>query len=166
MADHKVSKETTIDDIPNEILSAIFSYLPEKKSLLQISLTSQRFNKIVERFSYNTIRLSLNSDPTAGPGLGFDQLLSRLSTRPELQSYILSLEIGIAPASNDELFRGHNALLGRLPSLHTLALYPPPPDLSLAKIVSLRNLELTFHMDFDYWPASALERKQYPEDPL
>lgn len=88
MADHKVFKGTTIDDIPNEILSAIFFYLPGKKSLLQISLTNQRFNKIVERFRYHTIRLYLNSGSTAGPGLGFDQLLSRLSTRPELQSYI------------------------------------------------------------------------------
>ena len=166
MANYKVSKGPIINDIPNEIISNIFSYLTEKASLLQVSLTNQRFNKIVERFRYRTIRLSLDSNLATNPTHRFDQLVSHLSTRPELKSYILSVEIIISPAPHDEVFKGHNALLDRLPSLHTLALHPPPPDLGLAKLVSLRTLELDFHMNFDYWPASTLERKQYPLDPM
>lgn len=125
MANYKISKRPTIDDVPNEIVSTIFSYLTEKASLLQVSLTSQPFNEIVERFRYHTIRLSLNSDLTADPTHHFDQLVSHLFTRPELQLYILSVEISISPTPYVEVFRGHNALLDRLPSLHTLVLYPP-----------------------------------------
>ena len=170
MEERKVRSRLSINDIPDEILQIIFSYLPKDVSLLQASLTSHRFWVLVEPFRYHNIRLllepaSLPSDIkyTAVPATGnihrFTKLITKMSEKPYLRRHVSSVLIRVVYHPFCELFESHNDLLGMLPCLKSLALSPPPLNEDLLSTTSLRHLELDFEDQHMYWSWSILANR-------
>lgn len=66
MAHPKTYEETTIANLPTEILSDVLSYLPRKSQLVQVALVPKRFRDLVEPFLYQSIFLNLTPPAKGG----------------------------------------------------------------------------------------------------
>lgn len=166
MAGSGFTQSTSMNTIPNEILTLIFCHLVEDTALLHLALVCRRFKAVVEPLKYHTIKLYLGS-PTSLEGLTdgkqhasnihrFDHLVSTLSENIQLRGKVSQLSIEAFLHPDHEDFRSQNTLLDLIPALRSLTLRPPRPDLDISALLSLRNLELNFDPDgcgYDHYPS-------------
>ena len=59
MAHPSGEEETTIANLPVELLSAILSYLACNDHLVQVALVSKRFKDVIEEFLYRSVVLNV-----------------------------------------------------------------------------------------------------------
>ena len=157
MATPNDAEHIPVDKLPNEILSEIFSYLPNDSTLLQVALTCQRFRVVVEFYRYHIIKFNWRPSKDPPPPMNgeprqlqssfqrFHQLVQNLTAKPRLRDYVSQVSIDLVLHSQNGAFKGHNDLLNLLPSLNSLTLRPPCSGMNLLNLNSLSDLELHFN---------------------
>lgn len=152
VAHHKAHEETTIANLPAEILSDVLSYLPRDSHLVQIALVSKRFKDLVEPYHYQSVTLKL-LPPENYQGLilepgnldRFYRLAKHLTQGPNLCRSVVALCLSVSPRSFQNAFNDQDQLITLLPSLKELTVNPPPPHLNLSTSKRLEILRLDFY---------------------
>jgi hypothetical protein len=146
MAHLRTQRETTITDLPTEILNTIVSFLPRDTHLVQIALVSKQFKDSAERFLYRSIYLCLDcdrDDDTCILDRCFFRLVETLTRNSNRRRFVVALHLQVL-LINLSVFSHHDQLLTLLPSLKELTVHPPPPHLSLQGSKRLETLCFIF----------------------
>lgn len=150
---------TFTTNIPVEILSRIFEYLPHDSNLIQVMLVCQLFKDIIEPILYRSITIRTRYLPrtsivdTSDPS-PLMILLNTLSSRRQLAHRVTALSLGeLSERDNANLAR----LLGLLPCVQDVSLAPISADLDLT-CLRLKYLRLVIPNDaFDPEPKQVVE---------
>ncbi|KAI4267133.1 MAG: hypothetical protein LQ337_008496 [Flavoplaca oasis] len=124
-------------DLPNEMLGAIFSFLPVWV-LLSVSLVCKRFCTVAQPILFR--RINLRIIPRAISS--FSSVVSALSENPTLRGDVESLSLDVWTHSFSEKFEDQNSLISLLPRLQSPQLQPPPPELDWSRDPLIETLDL------------------------
>lgn len=143
-------------ELPTEILSVIFSYIPDSGCLVQIMQVCRLFRDMIEPLLYHTIHLQLPLTPTTRDSSGgsynlghLARLIDTLSARPQLSHLVKVLYLKL-DGRNDLDCTDKIKILNLFPHLQELSLSPPSLPLDLTSMLFLKYLRLDFGDMADY----------------
>ena len=158
-------KKHQLANLPNELLTQIFSNIHGQSHLAKIALVSKQFKALVEGLLYRHISLDVQysagdfSDTTffnkfsytkIPSFLPFDRLIDRLSVRQDLARHVHRLDLRLR--RRFWFYAAHSRLLKHLPELRALSLSPPPYELSIpASDWTIKSLQLDFSHVTDHY---------------
>ncbi|MCJ1485832.1 hypothetical protein MMC06_006007 [Schaereria dolodes] len=130
--------------LPNEILSSIFSLLPQDSDLNHIALVSHRLRDLVEPFIYERVTLSLclrarDWHYVLSESARVSRFLQNLRLYPRLGRHVHILNLEVCPHRAVYL-HDHKELLSLLVELKELHLYDSPTCLKNVTIPRLEHL--------------------------
>lgn len=137
-------------ELPTEILSVIFSCIPDRGCLVQIMQVCRLFRDMVEPLLYRSMHLQLPLTPTSRDSregtcnLGhLPGLIGALSAQPRHSRLVKALYLQLdAPRDLDCNYM--IKLSNLFPHLEELSLSPPSPHLDLTGMLFLKYLRLDF----------------------
>ncbi|KAL9121189.1 MAG: hypothetical protein Q9187_002250 [Circinaria calcarea] len=154
MAEPEDRTPVSITELPNELLTEIFSYLPLQPYVARVTRVSRCFRAIAEPLLYHTISTDWYSQNYIHEKK-FRSVFRVLSRNPSLCSHVAVLHVKmwnlVALGCTDA-----TEFVKLFPSLHELALDDAASDFrlpSLGRLVSLR-------ISFDFWAASPTARHE------
>jgi hypothetical protein len=136
-----------LTDLPNELLTEIFSHLPCDRGLTHVALVSHRFTDLVKPFIYRTITFNPRKKCSHQAAAidyyceVFNNIIHRLSQDSILRSYVRNLSwffSGSHPFADEGVIRLFNVL----PGLQTLAINRPTSSALLVKQTHLESVVL------------------------
>lgn len=138
--DHRI-----LTDLPNEILSAVFSYLPTS-TYYHVALASRRLREVVEPLLYHTVDSVRQKIDIS------DVLVRTLKARPDLRAHVNTLCIkALCVRDGIRMCPRDDELLALVPGLRELELNPPKHDLQVQHFVRLQTLRLRYGPEYYYY---------------
>ncbi|KAJ5089356.1 hypothetical protein N7532_008040 [Penicillium argentinense] len=143
-------------ELPTEILSVIFSYIPDSGCLVQIMQVCRLFRDMIEPILYRSMHLQLPLTSTSRDSRGgtynlghLAGLIDALSARPQHSRLVKILYLQLDdPKGLDCSYKIKISNL--FPHLQELSLSPPSPHLDLTGMLFLKYLRLNFGDMADY----------------
>ena len=96
---------------------------------------------MVEPYIYRSVSVIIRNFDDSDIQL-LNRLIVKMSNEPSVGSLVSELILRIKPLPPDRITDQQNILLGLLPSLRSLSLQAPPPDLHLPEFLTLQKLEI------------------------
>ncbi|KAF9891695.1 hypothetical protein FE257_003707 [Aspergillus nanangensis] len=139
-----------LKELPTEILSVIFSYIPYGGCLVQIMQVCRLFRDMIDPILYHSMRLPVALTPTSRDSHGDSDnlghlpgLIGALSARPQHCRLVKVLDLQLNhPKDLDPSYKIKISNL--FPSLQGLSLSPPSLYLDLTGMLDLEYLRLDF----------------------